>query len=70
MTMLAIHSVQKLELVEIGEKLVETGMNVLFCSREVHPLSSTPCKQRIIQLEVRRSDMKDLIQRSKNCHEH
>ena len=25
------------QLVEIGEKLVETGMNVLFCSREVHP---------------------------------
>lgn len=50
------------QLVEIGERLKETGMNVLFCSREVHPAIIEHLASNNIYAvrRVRRSDMEAL----------
>lgn len=53
---------RNLQLVEIGQKLVDTGMNVLFCSREVHPAIIEHLASKGIYgvRRVRRSDMEAL----------
>jgi chaperonin GroEL (HSP60 family) len=50
------------QLVEIGERLKETGMNVLFCSRELHPAIIEHLASNNIYAvrRVRRSDMEAL----------
>ena len=50
------------QLVEIGERLKETGMNVLFCSREVHPaiIEHLAANNIYAVRRVRRSDMEAL----------
>jgi len=50
------------QLVEIGEHLVSTGMNVLFCSREIHPAIIEHLATNGIYAvrRVRRSDMEAL----------
>jgi len=50
------------QLVEIGERLKETGMNVLFCSREVHPaiIEHLAANNIYAVRRVRRSDMESL----------
>lgn len=53
---------RNLQLVEIAQKLANTGMNVLFCSREVHPAIIEHLASKGIYgvRRVRRSDMEAL----------
>ena len=49
---------------EMAEKIIETGINVLFCSREIHqPRLSRPSppKDSMLVRRVRRSDMEALL---------
>ena len=50
------------QLVEIGERLIKTGMNVLFCSREVHPavIEHLAANNAYAVRRVRKSDMEAL----------
>lgn len=50
------------QLVEIGEKLKQTGLNVLFCSRELHPaiIEHLAANNIYAVRRVRRSDMEAL----------